>query len=107
MYSAAIKTNELSKVESGINKLRDILSTSKEVNKIIENPAVDRGIKKFYFEKFLKKEGLTGLVSNFITVLAENGRLNLLYKAVESFNEIIKAGKGQIDICVSSAQVHS
>lgn len=92
-------------VESELSKIRIVIKKSPQLQTLIENPVIDRSMKQKYVADLLTKEKYSPSIVNFFKVLAENGRLNLTYKIMSAFENIMKAQRGQVDFKVISSKV--
>ena len=75
---------------------------------IISAPTLQEADKKQIVAELEKHTGgadKSGTVKNFLSTLAENNRLGLLEGACEKFAELISAGRGEMELTITSAAV--
>ncbi|PIO71026.1 ATP synthase F1, delta subunit [Teladorsagia circumcincta] len=68
------------------------------------NPTLKRSKKMAITLEVGKKLGLSSEATNFLGLLAENGRLNKLETVVASFEDIMRAHRGELFVQVTSAE---
>jgi F-type H+-transporting ATPase subunit delta len=102
IFSAALEAGEVSSVESELNLLGQAIQTE-QINKIIENPELS---KTETAEKLISvfEAELSSLSKRLINVLADNGRLNLLYAIFEIYQDLLQEHNNQssIEVVVAS-----
>ena len=102
IYSAAVRKNSLDKVADELQTLKPFLKDPK-IKYFLETPTIDRS-KKLEGVKLLQKQiGLTDTVSNFLNVLAENGRLKNTEQVVNAFESIMTAHRNEVEVEVTTA----
>jgi F-type H+-transporting ATPase subunit O len=104
LFSAASKQRSLEKVESDLNNLKTLLESDKKVAWFLETPTIDRQKKQKVVDVLLEKGKYSPLVSNFLGVLAENGRLNETEKVISAFSQLMVAVRGEVSVVVTSAK---
>ena len=78
-----------------------MLSSTPEFKSYLENPIVKRQEKQADLDKISK--GMNVTTRGFLSLLAENGRLNDLEKVLSTFNKIMDADRGEVTAVVTSA----
>ena len=102
VYSAAVRKNVLDKVSDELQQLKPVLRDLK-VKYFLETPTIDRS-KKLEGVKLLQKQlNLSETSSNFLNVLAENGRLKNTESIVLAFESIMTAHRNELEVEVTSA----
>ncbi|TPX70980.1 hypothetical protein CcCBS67573_g06367 [Chytriomyces confervae] len=104
LYSAAAKKNVLEAVESELNKIGGLIEKDVRVQTFMETPIIDRAAKKAGVASILSSGRYSELTSNFFQVLAENGRLDQTRKVVSSFQQLMTAHRGEVQVTVTSAK---
>lgn len=102
LFTASVKENKLDVVEGELNKISQVLKKDLKLENFLKTPLVDRsakvkGVKQMLQGKYSK------IVENFFDVLAENGRLDQTTKIINSFNSLMMAQRGQVNVVVTSA----
>ncbi len=73
----------------------------------LDDPSQLRDKKRSAVLGMLSGQKYSDIVVNFFTVIAENGRLSHTVKIIDSFEEIMRAHRNEIDIKITSAKVWS
>lgn len=102
LYNAAKKTNTVDAVSADVNRMQSMTSSNPTLDAFLANPTLPRTAKKEAIEDIVKKSSFTDVFSNFMVVLAENGRTGDTTKALASFQDIIATLKGEVVCKVTS-----
>lgn len=70
---------------------------------ILKNPIIKRGLKQKTVNDILAKEKFSPLTSNFVNLLAENGRLRYTPEVIGAFAKIMSAHRGEVLCSVTTA----
>ena len=102
IFSAALEAGEVNSVESELNLLGQAIQTE-QINKIIENPELSKTETAAELISVFEAE-LSSLSMRLINVLADNGRLNLLYAIFEIYQDLLQEHNNQssIEVIVAS-----
>ena len=102
IFSAALEAGEVNSVESELNLLGQAIQTE-QINKIIENPELSKTETAAELISVFEAE-LSSLSMRLINVLADNGRLNLLYAIFEIYQDLLQEHNNQssIEVVVAS-----
>lgn len=102
IFSAALEAGEVNSVESELDLLGQAIQTE-QINKIIENPELSKTETAAKLISVFEAE-LSSLSKRLINVLADNGRLNLLYAIFEIYQELLQEHNNQssIEVVVAS-----
>lgn len=102
IFSAALEAGEVNSVESELNLLGQAIQTE-QINKIIENPELSKTETSAELISVFEAE-LSSLSMRLINVLADNGRLNLLYAIFEIYQDLLQEHNNQssIEVIVAS-----
>ena len=102
IFSAALEAGEVNSVESELNLLGQAIQTE-QINKIIENPELSKTETAAKLFSVFEVE-LSSLSKRLINVLADNGRLNLLYAIFEIYQDLLQEHNNQssIEVVVAS-----
>ncbi|KAJ8516043.1 hypothetical protein ONZ45_g6591 [Pleurotus djamor] len=112
-YSAALAKSPqtLTKVHAELAAVASTIKSSPEVGSFIANPTLsnkDRiaGLNALFSKLDSatgKKEPLSDITKNLLTLLSENGRLTETEGVIEGFNERVAQYKGELTVIVTSA----
>lgn len=100
-YVAASKAGILEKVEAELNGLKASASTSPQFAQFLENPLISRDSKTKAVESLDKVSDTT---RNLLVTMAGNARLNELPKVASTFEQLMKAKRGEVDAKIISAE---
>ena len=100
-YVAASKANILEKVEAELNSLAASASKSPKFAHFLENPLISRDSKTKAVESLDKVSTTT---RNLLVTMAGNARLNELTKVASTFQQLMKAKRGEVDAKIISAE---
>merc|ERR1719420_1809271 len=99
----AASTTKMDKIMDDLAQLRTFMTTSSDFKLFIETPGVTQDDKVKVLEGLAAKIKLDDTTINFLKVLIENKRIGLLLKAIDSFEAMYRAEKGQILCKITSA----
>lgn len=102
LYKAAAKTGQLAAVEADMATLSERLQASPAFKEYINNPIISRKHKVDDMKQV--SAGMNELSSAVLCVLAEQGSLSELEKVVSTFEVLMNAQKGHVEVTVTSAQ---
>jgi len=112
-YSAALKKSPqtLTKVQAELNVISKTLQDVPELKEFVTNPTLSLQERKnglpSLFSKIegtgAKKEPVSDVTKNLLSVLSENGRLTETEHVIEGFNELVAKYKGELNVTVTSA----
>jgi len=102
-YIAASKSNSLEKVEGELLALKQTAETSSAFSSFLENPLISRDQKTKEVTSLLKDK-TTPTTLNLMTTLAGNARLSELPKIVDTYEELMKAKRGEVEAVIISAE---
>lgn len=94
----------LSKVEKDVADLRASLAGSQDFQKVIASPLIGKDKQFGFVDAIAKKGKFTDLTANFLRVLVDNGRLNVLTAALDAFEAEVSKRRGEIQVSVKTAQ---
>lgn len=100
-YVAASKNGVLDKVESELLGLQKAQETSPQFATLMGNPLISREDKTAYVQKLDK---ISDVTRNLLVTMAGNARLGDLAKVVETYAQLMKAKRGEIDAKIISAE---
>jgi F-type H+-transporting ATPase subunit O len=113
VYSAALAKSPqtLAKVQTELTSISKSIKDTPELNTFINNPtlsAKDRtvGLSALFSRvegSTPKKEALSEISKNLLTVLSENGRLGETQSVIEGFHELVSKYNKELNVVVTSA----
>jgi F-type H+-transporting ATPase subunit delta len=103
LYELAFENKAVAAVESDLAGLGQALTESVDLAALIRNPQVGREAAAKAMDSVATLLKLSPLTKQFLGVLAANGRLDILPKAVDAFAAIASAARGEVKAEVTSA----
>jgi F-type H+-transporting ATPase subunit O len=105
LFSAASKQSTLDQVEQELKQLKEMLSGDAKVKMFLETPTIDREKKSRGIDIILGQKKHAQTTVNFFKLLAENGRLAETVPIINSFNSLMVAHRGEVNVIITSAKV--
>uniref|UniRef100_A0A2H8TM21 Oligomycin sensitivity conferral protein n=1 Tax=Melanaphis sacchari TaxID=742174 RepID=A0A2H8TM21_9HEMI len=105
LFSAGSKQNQLESIEKDLIKFQTALKSDLVLKEFVDNPINKRSLKANTLQLAAKKLALSPPSSNFLSLLAENGRLKNLNSIINSFKVIMAAYRGDLSCVVTTAKV--
>lgn len=102
LYSAATKTSTLDSVIADAERMREMQATNSTLSEFLKNPSLPSSAKVETMTEIIKKAGFSQTFSQFLMVMAENGRMNETEKSLNSFQDIIATLKGEVIVKVTT-----
>merc|ERR1712216_617044 len=103
----ATSQSKLDQVFQDVKGIRDMMKDSQDFRLMIDTPSIDPATKIDVLNRVLTKAGGDDNVKNFLKVLIENKRLNLLARVIDVFETMYRAEKGIVLCQVTSAKALS
>jgi F-type H+-transporting ATPase subunit delta len=103
LFELAAEQNAIARVEKELGEVEAMLAGSPELRRLISSPVFSADDQHRAIAAIADRAGLTGLVGNFLRVVARNRRLFALPGMIRSFREIAAAQRGEATAEVTSA----
>jgi F-type H+-transporting ATPase subunit delta len=103
IFDLALEKNAIDEVQQDMVAIKNMLDESSKLREVVQNPVISRNEQLAAMSFLLKRIKVGEMTQRFVAVLINNGRLNVLGDAVESFFDKLKQYKGEIDAKVVSA----
>jgi F-type H+-transporting ATPase subunit O len=103
-----VKSSSLDSTAKALSNLSEVYTKDPKLAQILLAPTLSAEDKTSIVNELVKSSGgadKEGTVKNFLTTLADYNRLGLLKGVTEKFAELISAGKGEVELTVTSATV--
>lgn len=98
LFNAAKKMKSLDAVIEDVKRMKDMNDTIPSLSSFLQNPTLPKSAKVDTLGAIIGKAGFNQTFSNFMMVMAENGRTTEMAKTLQSFIDIIASLKGEV-IC--------
>jgi len=102
-YTAASKQSILPKVEEELAAIKLTASKSPSFQAFLDNPLISRNDKEKGIQDMLGDGKVSSVTYNLLTTLAGNARLPLMAKIIDTYAELMKANRGEVDATIISA----
>ncbi|MEQ8709063.1 MAG: F0F1 ATP synthase subunit delta [Rhodospirillales bacterium] len=103
LYDLADDGKKLDEVAEDLRGLQQMLTDSDDLTRLVRSPLSDRDEQGRAMSAVLKKAGATDLVTNFIGVVARNGRLFALADMCNAYLKLLASRRGEVTAEVTSA----
>merc|ERR1711976_24055 len=104
LYSAATKQKKLEVVEKDLNGFKDVLTKDTKFSSFLLDPSIKRKDKATAISAASKKQNYSDVTSNFLSAMAENGRLGKVQNIISAFDKIMAAHRGDVVCTVTTAK---
>ena len=103
LFELADEANSVDAVARDLAALDGLIGRSKDLERMVRSPGIDRGEQAKAMDTVLAKTGADPLVRKFVGVVASNGRLFALRGIISRFLEDLSARRGEVAADVVSA----
>jgi len=103
LYELAVQSNTVGEVEANLSSFEALLSESDDLSRMIKSPVFSAEEQLKAVAAVADKAGITGLVGNFLRVVAQNRRLFAVPAMIRAFRAIAAAARGEVSADVTSA----
>ena len=104
LYELTDEAKALDAVAEDLRTLRRLIDESKDLDKLVRSPLIDRSEKAAAMREVLTQAGCHDLVQRFVVVAARNGRLFVLPQMIDAFLAELARRRGQVTADVISAR---
>lgn len=102
-YTAASKASILDTVEAELLAIQDMAQKNEAFKSFLENPLTSRDEKTAQVETLLGDKS-TSITLNLMTTLAGNARLAETNKIIDTYVQLMKAKRGEVEATIISAE---
>ncbi len=102
-YAAAVKSSSLERVENELNGIKLTASKSPAFKSFLENPLISRDEKEKTVGELMKGK-VCDTTMNLMLTLAGNARLGEVSKIADTFSQLMKAKRGEVEATIISAE---
>jgi F-type H+-transporting ATPase subunit O len=102
LYTAAMKGKTFDAVSADVTQMQSMQSASPAFDEFMRNPTLARSAKTEILTGVVKKAGFSRTFSNFLLVVAENGRSAEMQKILSTFEGMIASTKGEVVVKVAT-----
>ena len=95
LFELALEQNVVEKVESDLDDFEALLSESADLKRLIESPVFSADDQYKAISAVVARAGMSGLVGNFLRVVARNRRLFAVPGMIKAFRAIAAEQRGE------------
>jgi F-type H+-transporting ATPase subunit delta len=103
LFELALQSNSVPKVEADLGRFEELLNGSDDLTRMIKSPVFSADEQYKAVVAIADKAKITGLVGNFLRVVARNRRLFAIPTIIKSFRSIAAEQRGEVTADVVSA----
>lgn len=103
LYELAVQSSAVDKVEADLSRFEALLSESDDLARMIKSPVFSAEEQFKAIVAIADKSGISGLVGNFLRVVAQNRRLFAVPSMIKAFRAIAAEARGEVSADVTSA----
>lgn len=107
LFNAANRVGSLDAVAGDVNRMEELRTSSPALDEFLRNPSLPRIAKRETLETILSRESFSTTFTQFMYVMADNGRTPESAKIFAAFQDIMAAIKGEVVVKVISAMPFS
>lgn len=103
LFELAQEANAVAAVEKELSDVEAMLSESEDFQRLVRSPVFSADDQFHAISAIVDKAGITGLVGNFLRVVARNRRLFAIPDMIRAFRRIAADARGEVTAEVVSA----
>ena len=103
LFELARESNSIGKVEADLERFENLLEGSEDLQRLVKSPVFSSEEQVKALGAVLDMAKITGLVGNFLRVVAQNRRLFAVPSMIRAFREIAAEERGEAAAEVTSA----
>jgi len=103
LFDIANSSNPIPQVDAGLSAIASLASDSQDFSRFLGSPVINADQKAAAIQAILGKAKADTTVTNFVNVVARNGRLFALPAIIAAFRERAAEARGEVNADVTSA----
>ncbi len=103
LYELAVQSKSVGQVEGDLSRFEALLAESDDLSRMIRSPVFSAEDQFKAVAAIADKADITGLVGNFLRVVAQNRRLFAVPSMIKAFRAIAADARGEVAADVTSA----
>ena len=103
LYELAVQSSTVAEVEADLGRFEALLAESDDLNRMIKSPVFSAEEQLKAVAAIADKADITGLVGNFLRVVAQNRRLFAVPAMIKAFRAIAAEARGEVAADVTTA----
>ncbi|KAG4303833.1 hypothetical protein PORY_002762 [Pneumocystis oryctolagi] len=105
LYNAATKDRSLEKTEKLLGSLCNIIDKDESLSMTLKNPSLSFKDRLIVAEVLAKSLGNDKLILNFLKIIAEKNRFDLIKEISKKFLYLMNSEKGEVEVIITSASL--
>ncbi|SOE16781.1 ATP synthase F1 subcomplex delta subunit [Hoeflea halophila] len=107
LYELAAETKSVDAVAKDLNQFQAMIDGSPDLQRLVTSPVFSAEDQSRAIMALIDKAGISGLVGNFLKVVASNRRVFAVPAIVQSYNETVARERGEVTADVKTAHALS
>ncbi|HPD83746.1 MAG: F0F1 ATP synthase subunit delta [Alphaproteobacteria bacterium] len=103
LVDSAEASKKIDAVEKDLNDLEAMISDSKDLQNLIHSPLISQSDKIKAIQAIAQAAKFQNITSNFLALLAQNSRLNIVMAIVKAVRKEISSRRGEVSANIQSA----
>ncbi|KEQ07127.1 F0F1 ATP synthase subunit delta [Pseudorhizobium pelagicum] len=103
LFELALESNSIDAVSADLARFEAMMNESADLKRLVVSPVFSADEQKRAISAVADRAGITGVVGNFLRVVAGNRRLFALPGMIRGFRQIAAAHRGEVTAEVTSA----
>lgn len=103
LYDLAASAKAVPATEKSLDAIAKLIDKSKDFSNFLGSPIIAADVKRKAIDAILAKAKTPKLVSNFVKLVAANGRLFALSTMIDAYKEMSAKARGEVSAEVTSA----
>lgn len=104
LYSASVQESSVEASHKGLTKIAELVQQDPKVNEFLTNPALSKDDRKTVIDTLASSLKLDKTVTNFLSVLSENNRLDEFNAIYKNFGLLFDAHQGVVEATITSSK---
>lgn len=104
LYTAATRLKQVDAVEKELNQFQDVLKKNSALRDVLVSPIINKKVMAVTVKAAAEKINFSKASTNFLELLAENGRLKKIDIIINLFKSIMAAHRGEVVCEVTTAK---
>jgi len=103
LFELAEESESIAEIEQSLDAVGTLIEESEEFSKFLRSPVISSDEKREAMDAIVQKTDLPEAVSNFLQLVARNGRLFALPAMISEFKKLAADARGELKAEVTSA----
>ncbi|WP_324288918.1 F0F1 ATP synthase subunit delta [Hoeflea ulvae] len=107
LYELAVEANSVDAVAKDLDRFKVMIDGSTDLQRLVDSPVFSAEDQSRSIIALIEKAGITGLVGNFLKVVASNRRLFAVPMMIRAYHEAVARDRGEVTADVTTAHALS